>query len=303
MLSESINGNAKPETIFEERRRALEREWQTVQDLRDEIALLKSELEMGKLPSEPQERRRLYMRRMDALQGKVAALEAEGAVLRQNCKEVSGDRASPAVGVAKRGKTNAAAPLSGQRRRVRNAAARRCPRDRVGGSPLVSDYVPLRPAAGTGSAPRPFRLIPGPCAVARRQARRLREQSELAAAGMAEVPPLAPPTQRVCVCVRARVRAHACHPPARPPAYARAHKVQPRVRARTRAPGVCVCAHGRARARTHTHTQELRREQAARAEAEARLQVRETRRRRGASKRERKGARGREGGRKGARGR
>ena len=124
MLSESINGNAKPETIFEERRRALEREWQTVQDLRDEIALLKSELEMGKLPSEPQERRRLYMRRMDALQGKVAALEAEGAVLRQNCKEVSDDRASPAVGVAKRGKTNAAAPLSGQRRRVRNAAAR-----------------------------------------------------------------------------------------------------------------------------------------------------------------------------------
>ena len=88
LLIESISGNVKPETILEERRRALEREWQTVQDLHEEIALVKSELEMGKLPNEPQERRRLYMRRMDALQGKLAALESENTVLRQNCKEV-----------------------------------------------------------------------------------------------------------------------------------------------------------------------------------------------------------------------
>ncbi len=89
LLIESISGNVKPETILEERRRALEREWQSVQDLHDEIALVKSELEMGKLPNEPQERRRLYMRKMDALHGKIAAMEAENTVLRQNCKEVS----------------------------------------------------------------------------------------------------------------------------------------------------------------------------------------------------------------------
>ncbi len=89
LLMESLNANIKPETLLDERRRALEREWQTVQELHDEMALLKSELEMGKLPNEPQERRRFYMRKMDSLQGKVAALEAESAVLRQNCKEVS----------------------------------------------------------------------------------------------------------------------------------------------------------------------------------------------------------------------
>ena len=70
LLLESIGGSVKPETILEERRRALEREWHTVQNLHEEIAVLKAELEMGKLPNEPTERRRMYMHRMDALHGK-----------------------------------------------------------------------------------------------------------------------------------------------------------------------------------------------------------------------------------------
>jgi hypothetical protein len=94
LLLESIGGSVKPETILEERRRALEREWHTVQNLHEEIAVLKAELEMGKLPNEPSERRRMYMRRMDALQGKQTTLEAEVAALRQNCKEVSCTSAS-----------------------------------------------------------------------------------------------------------------------------------------------------------------------------------------------------------------
>ena len=89
LLLESIGGSVKPETILEERRRALEEEWRTVQNLHEEIAMLKAELEMGKLPSEPSERRRFYMRRMDALQGKQTTLETEIAALRQNCKEVT----------------------------------------------------------------------------------------------------------------------------------------------------------------------------------------------------------------------
>ncbi len=92
LLLESVGGSVKPETILEERRRALEREWHTVQNLHEEIAVLKAELEMGKLPNEPSERRRTYMRRMDALQGKQATLEAEVAALRQNCKEVTAHR-------------------------------------------------------------------------------------------------------------------------------------------------------------------------------------------------------------------
>ena len=94
LLLESIGGSVKPETILEERRRALEREWHTVQNLHEEIAVLKAELEMGKLPNEPTERRRMYMRRMDALQGKQSTLEAEVAALRQNCKEVTSSSAS-----------------------------------------------------------------------------------------------------------------------------------------------------------------------------------------------------------------
>jgi uncharacterized protein YceH (UPF0502 family) len=87
LLLETKMSNKLPRD-FDEGKRALEREWQTVQDLHEEVSVLKAELEMGKLPSEPSERRRLFMRKMDALQAKVAALEAETAVLRQNCKEV-----------------------------------------------------------------------------------------------------------------------------------------------------------------------------------------------------------------------
>lgn len=68
-------------------KKSLEHEWETVGKLREECASLRNDLELGKIPGEPEERRKAIKRKMTSLQEKVAILEAEALALRQNNRE------------------------------------------------------------------------------------------------------------------------------------------------------------------------------------------------------------------------
>ena len=85
------NGDAEQSRVsaadLEKRREALDGEWEAVQKLHSEVAALKMDLEMGKLPAEPTVRRKAFLAKHTALQGKVGLLENELKVLRQNNKE------------------------------------------------------------------------------------------------------------------------------------------------------------------------------------------------------------------------
>ncbi|KAJ1489941.1 hypothetical protein T484DRAFT_1884965, partial [Baffinella frigidus] len=77
----------RPNAHGEAQARLLEREWAAVERMREEVATLRNDLELGKLPGEPQERRKGFKRKMTDLQEKVLILEAEALALRQNNRE------------------------------------------------------------------------------------------------------------------------------------------------------------------------------------------------------------------------
>ena len=79
--------SARVSADLEKRREALDGEWEAVQKLHEEVAALKMDLEMGKLPAEPAVRRKAFLAKHTALQDKVGLLESEMRGLRQNCKE------------------------------------------------------------------------------------------------------------------------------------------------------------------------------------------------------------------------
>ncbi len=79
--------SARVSADLEKRREALDGEWEAVQKLHEEVAALKLDLELGKLPAEPAVRRKAFLAKHTALQDKVGLLESEMKVLRQNCKE------------------------------------------------------------------------------------------------------------------------------------------------------------------------------------------------------------------------
>ena len=84
-----------------DRLRVLEEEWRNVQAVHDSVAQLKIDLELGKLPHEPAERRALVARKMDALQNKLEAVQGEARVLRENCREAYRLKAAAEVALDK----------------------------------------------------------------------------------------------------------------------------------------------------------------------------------------------------------
>jgi hypothetical protein len=84
-----------------ERLRVLEEEWRNVQAVHDSVTQLKIDLELGKLPHEPAERRAFVARKMDALQNKLEAVQGEARVLRENCKEAYRLKAAAEVALDK----------------------------------------------------------------------------------------------------------------------------------------------------------------------------------------------------------
>ena len=86
VVSHSSFGGAWREAA-EERRAALDAEWAAVQKLHNEVATLKMDLEMGKLPAEPAARRRAFFAKHTALSDKLQRLTSEIAAQRQNSIE------------------------------------------------------------------------------------------------------------------------------------------------------------------------------------------------------------------------
>ena len=86
VVSHSSIGGAWREAA-EERRAALDAEWAAVQKLHNEVATLKMDLEMGKLPAEPAARRRAFLAKHTALSDKLQRLTSEIAAQRQNSIE------------------------------------------------------------------------------------------------------------------------------------------------------------------------------------------------------------------------
>ena len=86
VVSHSSIGGAWREAA-EERRAALDAEWAAVQKLHNEVATLKMDLEMGKLPAEPAARRRAFFAKHTALSDKLQRLTSEIAAQRQNSIE------------------------------------------------------------------------------------------------------------------------------------------------------------------------------------------------------------------------